>query len=41
MALELVPLQINKFRLVRPQRPDFEFLHQMLDGDVKDSAPTG
>ncbi len=35
MALELVPLQIKKFRLARPRQPDFEFLRQTLDGECQ------
>jgi poly-gamma-glutamate synthesis protein (capsule biosynthesis protein) len=35
LALELVSLQIKKFRLARPQPSDFEFLRQTLDGECR------
>jgi poly-gamma-glutamate synthesis protein (capsule biosynthesis protein) len=35
VALELVPLQIQKFRLIRPSRSDVDWLQQMLDHESR------
>ena len=34
-ALELVPLQIRKFQLVRPCADDIRWLHQALDRECR------
>jgi len=35
ISLEIVPLRINRFRLVRPAAPDIEFLQQTLDRETQ------